>query len=60
MSKFGWFVTGYLVGGLIGIFAFNYCISDKPTAMDVYQNKTTLKCIMVDGEVVDSCVIWKK
>ena len=67
MSKFGWFVIGYLVGGVIGylvggvigIFAFNYCISDKPAAMDVYQEKTILQYTVVDGEVVDSCVIWK-
>lgn len=31
----------------------------KPTAMDVYQGKTTLEYKVVDGEIVDSCVVWK-
>lgn len=59
MSKTGCFVIGYIVGGLIGIFAYHNSISNTPTAMDVYQNKTTLKYIVVDGETVDSCVIYK-
>ena len=32
----------------------------KPQAIDVYQGKTTLEYKVVDGEVVDSCVVWKK
>lgn len=31
----------------------------KPQAMDVYQGKTTLEYKVVDGEIVDSCVVWK-
>lgn len=31
----------------------------KPTAIDVYQGKTTLKYEVVDGEVIDSVVVWK-
>lgn len=60
MSKTGIFVIGYIVGGLIGMFALHNCISDIPTAIDVYQNKTTLKYTIVDGEKIDSTVIWKK
>lgn len=59
MSKFGWFVIGYLVGGLIGIFVFNCCILDKPTAMDVYQGKTTLDITYRDGVPMDSVVVFK-
>lgn len=35
----------------------NYCI--KSNAMDVYQGKTTLQRMIVDGELVDSVVIYK-
>ena len=31
-----------------------------PTAMDVYQGKTTLEYKMVDGEITDSVVVFKK
>ena len=31
-----------------------------PSAMDVYRGKTTLEYKIVDGEVVDSCVIYKQ
>lgn len=34
-------------------------IGPKPEAMDVYQGKTTLEYKVVDGEIVDSCVVWK-
>lgn len=30
-----------------------------PTAMDVYQGKTTLEYIVVDGVKVDSTVVWE-
>ena len=35
-------------------------IVEKPTAMDVYKNKTTLKYTVVDGIKQDSVVIFKK
>lgn len=31
----------------------------KPTAMDVYQGKTTLEITYKDGAPVDSVVVWK-
>lgn len=31
-----------------------------PTAMDVYQGKTTIEYTVVDGVKVDSTVVWKK
>lgn len=33
---------------------------DTPTAMDVYQNKTTLKYTIIDDVKTDSVVVWKK
>lgn len=33
--------------------------SEYPTAMDVYQGKTTLKIIYEDGVAVDSVVVFK-
>jgi uncharacterized membrane protein SirB2 len=33
--------------------------SHKPTAMDVYQGKTTLEYIIKDGVAVDSVVLFK-
>ena len=32
----------------------------KPTAMDVYQGKTTIEYKVVDGEKTDSVVVFKK
>lgn len=31
----------------------------EPTALDVYRGKTALEYKVVDGEIVDSCVVWK-
>ena len=31
----------------------------KPQAIEVYQGKTTLEYKIVDGEVIDSCVVYK-
>ena len=33
--------------------------SQTPTAMDVYQDKTTLEITYKDGVPVDSVVVWK-
>lgn len=44
-------------------FLFGFAISEKlntPSAMEVYQGKTTLEYKIVDGEVVDSTVVYKK
>lgn len=37
----------------------SYDKRNTPTAMDVYQGKTTLECKVVDGVKVDSVVIFK-
>lgn len=39
---------------------FLFALSTNPTAMDVYQNKTTLKYTIIDGVKTDSVVVWKK
>lgn len=47
----------------LGLFAclLNALIkSPQPTAMDVYQGKTTLQITYVDSIPVDSVVVWKK
>lgn len=46
--------------GVVGFIMLNCELFDKPEAMDVYQGKTTLKYTIVDGEKVDSIVVWKK
>lgn len=46
----------------IGVF-FGSLICPKlnaPMAIEVYQGKTTLEYKVVDGEIVDSCVVYKK
>ena len=61
MSKGDYFILGLLSGGLISIIALivgNICSPD-PTAMDVYQGKTTLEITYKDGVPMDSVVIFK-
>lgn len=47
------------LGATIGFCVSLLILSSKPTAMDVYQGKTTLEYKVVDGVVVDSCVVFK-
>lgn len=52
---------GFIAGAILMI---GFCImfvgsDDIPTAMDVYQGKTTLKYTVVDSVKVDSTVVWK-
>ena len=52
------FMSSFIL--LIAVSILGYNISEpKPTAMDVYQGKTTLEYKVLDGEIVDSCVVWK-
>lgn len=46
---------GFL-GSLVVIFSM---LVMMPEAMDVYQGKTELKYKVVNGEIVDSCVVFK-
>ena len=50
-------LLGYILGWGVAINSYD---DNKPSAMDVYQGKTTIEYKVVDGEVIDSCVIWKK
>ena len=58
--KFEDFMLGFLVGGIIGILLHCWLISMTPSALDVYQNKTTLEYKIVDSVVVDSIVVFNK
>lgn len=60
-KDYGWGVFVGIGIGLIISLLISLLISIKyPIAMDVYQGKTTLEYKVVDGEIVDSCVVWKK
>jgi len=63
-------IIGYLndlsmvaaVGGLtvgIALFGIHESVHKKPTAMDVYQGKTTLEITYKDGMPIDSVVVFK-
>lgn len=59
--------TGVVIGFIIcGLFVLEVGIlselneEPQPTAMDVYQGKTTLEYKVVDNAKVDSIVIFKK
>ena len=46
---------------IIGIFILVHNIKDNvPTAMDVYQGKTTLEITYKDGVPIDSVVVFKE
>ena len=49
-------IGAYLLSGGIMLYQESY----KPTAMDVYQGKTTLEITYKDGVPVDSIVVFKK
>lgn len=48
-------IGAYLLSGGIMMLEESY----KPTAMDVYQGKTTLEYTVKDGVVTDSVVVFK-
>lgn len=54
-------ISATLINGLI--VAIPVIISyaeEEPTALDVYQGKTTLKYTVVDSTIVDSTVVFRK
>ena len=62
----GSFYVGVFMGIVITIlFVMEICLvheiieKSKPSALDVYQNKTTLEITYKDGVPVDSVVVWK-
>ena len=44
---------------IIGVIIANKVRDKYPQAIEVYQGKTTLEYKIVDGVVIDSCVVWK-
>ena len=61
MDNFGCFISlivfiSMVIGGVLMLLF----IGGNPTAMDVYRGRTTLEYSIVDGEKVDSCVVFKK
>ena len=59
MEKEACFGVGLFIGAIFGVIVTAHTMSEDPTAMDVYQGKTTLEYVVVDGQVTDSTVIWK-
>lgn len=62
----GDFEFGAIIGAVITILVVTeICLvreiieKPKPSALDVYQNKTTLEITYKDGVPVDSVVVWK-
>lgn len=53
----GWGITALFV--LETICICEITSEPKPTAMDVYRDKTTLEYTIRNGEVIDSVVVWK-
>lgn len=55
----GW--IGYFAGAFLALAVTLFVVSadNEPTAMDVYQGKTTLQYTIVDSVKVDSVVVWK-
>lgn len=59
---FGMFCGGFMAALFV---IETVCICEivdepQPKAIDVYQGRTTLKYEVIDGEIVDSCVVWKE
>lgn len=52
------FAILFIVIGVL--FLRDYYEQDNPTAMDVYQGKTTLEITYKDGVAVDSTVVFKQ
>lgn len=62
----GDFEFGAIIGTTVTLlFVMEICLvheiieKPKPSALDVYQNKTTLEITYKDGVPVDSVVVWK-
>lgn len=58
MDKFVCFLLGVLVGMLWLMIIV--AETNEPSAMDVYQGKTTLEYTVINGIKTDSTVIWNR
>ena len=56
ITALGWFAGSLFT---LGLSVLMFCTNNEPTAMDVYQGKTTLQYTIVDSVKVDSVVVWK-
>ena len=54
-----WNIWVFILGMIAGEILLLGVLSYKPTAMDVYQGKTTLEITYKDGVPVDSVVVFK-
>ena len=56
-----WYMLGVFLGTIFGIMISItvFAIKDTPSAMDVYQGKTTLEITYRDGVAIDSVVVFK-
>ena len=63
MNNFGEIIFAVMIIAFailfIGWCGYNIGTAGKPTAMDVYQGKTTLEITYKDGIPVDSIVVFK-
>ena len=53
-----WFA--FFLGMVNGYCITSLALLEEPKSMDVYQGKTTLEYKVVDGEIVDSCVVCRR
>lgn len=51
---------GIVIGLFISVMLVDISMTSKPTAMDVYQNKTDLQYTIIGDEIIDSVVVFKK
>lgn len=61
-SNDDWLAYSSITCFVVGFILLICCAIDKetnPTAIDVYQGKTTLKIIHKDGVAIDSIVVFK-
>lgn len=56
MKEYWYGIAIGFLGSLVVIFTM---LAMMPEAMDVYQGKTELRYKVVNGEIVDSCVVFK-
>ena len=60
-TGFSWWGGNLVAWGLLALLVALACLTEepKPTAMDVYQNKTTLQYTIQGSTAIDSTVVWK-
>ena len=60
MDKRFTFCFGILFGCFLTTILTGILIAETPSAMDVYQGKTTLEITYKDGVAIDSVVVFKE